>query len=148
MVGPMIFAGAVQAVASSIRDGAPVEFIGLKGTTVMAPEVKDVPTLREISDRSWMEQGPCREVDTERWFLAHPPKRVRRHIAAVCSSCPVTELCLSYALVNHEEFGAWGGHLVSDLESLRQRLAAGQTLSSVLKLGTRQAGSRPDSDAA
>ena len=114
----------------------------------MTTEVKDAPTLREISDRSWMEQGSCVGVDTERWFAAHPPKRVRRHIEAVCSTCSVSSLCLSFALVNSEEFGAWGGHLVSDLEPLRRRLASGEKLSSVLSIGTRRAGSRRARDAA
>ncbi|HEY5182710.1 MAG TPA: WhiB family transcriptional regulator [Dermatophilaceae bacterium] len=95
-----------------------------------------------------MERASCRGVDTERWFLAHPPKYVRRHIERVCSSCPVALLCLSYALVNNDEFGAWGGYMVSELQPFRRRLASGETLTSVLHVGVAEAGLRLGADAA
>jgi len=101
----------------------------------MTIDMKNDPALREITDRSWMGQASCRGVDTERWFDAKPPKRVRRHIREVCSSCPVARLCLSYALVNREEHGAWGGLAMTELRPLQRRLAAGETLSSVLNVG-------------
>jgi hypothetical protein len=113
----------------------------------MTIELKTVPTIREITNRSWMEQATCRGVDTQRWFLSHPPKHVRRHIARVCSNCPMTRLCLSFALVNNEEFGAWGGYLASDLEPLRRRFASGEPLRSLLS-GIPHAGMSRDSDAA
>lgn len=114
----------------------------------MTVEVKSAPTLREIADRSWMEQASCRGVNTDRWFLAKPPKYVRRHIERVCSSCPVTGLCLSYALVNNDEFGAWGGYVMGELQPLRRRIASGETLSSVLHAGAPAAGLRLGADAA
>jgi WhiB family redox-sensing transcriptional regulator len=114
----------------------------------MTIEVNGAPTIRQIADRSWMEEASCRGVDTERWFLAKPPKYVRRHIERVCSSCPVTRLCLSYALVNNDEFGAWGGYMVSELQPLRRRIASGETLSSVLHVGVPEAGLRLGADAA
>ena len=114
----------------------------------MTMDVKSVPTLREIADRSWMEQASCRGVDTESWFLAKPPRNVLRHIERVCSSCPVTRLCLSHALVNNDASGAWGGYLVSELQPLRQRFAVGETLSSLLEVGKTEAASRLGSDAA
>ena len=109
--------------------------------------LKSAPTRREIADRSWMEQASCRGVDTERWFLSHPPKHVRRHISRVCSRCPMTRLCLSFALVHSEEFGAWGGYLASDLEPLRRRFASGESLQSLLS-GISRSGLSRDSDAA
>jgi WhiB family redox-sensing transcriptional regulator len=114
----------------------------------MTMKVKSAPTLREIADRSWMEQASCRGVDTEYWFLSKPPKYVRRHIERVCSSCPMTRLCLSYALVNNEEFGAWGGYMAHDLQPLRRRFASGETLSSLLNVGIPKAGLRQGSIAA
>ena len=114
----------------------------------MTIKVNGAPTIRQIGDRSWMEEASCRGVDTERWFLAKPPKYVRRHIKRVCSSCPVTRLCLSYALVNNDDFGAWGGYMVSELQPLRRRIASGETLSSVLHVGVPEAGLRLGADAA
>ena len=105
-------------------------------------------TLRGITDRSWMEQASCREVDTECWFDIKPPNAVRRHIRAVCSRCPVARLCLSYALANNESYGAWGGYAMVELQPLKGRLAAGEALNSVLNTERPGAGSRDSSDAA
>lgn len=104
--------------------------------------------LREITDRSWMVQASCRGVDTNRWFDAKPAKLVRRHIREVCSSCPVTLLCLSYAIVNNERHGAWGRHTISEVRPLQRRFAAGEALSSVLNNGIPESSSSRSSDAA
>ena len=107
----------------------------------MAIKANSVPTLREITDRSWMAQASCHGVDTERWFYIKPPKYIRQHIREVCSSCPVSRLCLSYALVHNEEHGAWGGYMMSELRPLQRRFVAGETLSSVLSVGMPAPGS-------
>ena len=102
----------------------------------------------DMTDRSWMTLASCRGVDTDRWFDAKPPKRVRQHIREVCSDCPVTRECLSYALVNNERHGAWGGRTMAEIRPLQWRLAAGETLSSVLNVGMQESGSSQPSDAA
>jgi len=104
-------------------------------------------TLRGITDRSWMDQASCLEVDTECWFDPAPTKAVRRHIRAVCSRCPVSRLCLSYALANNESYGAWGGYAMVEMQPLKGRLAAGEALSSVLNTGMPGSGSSRSSDA-
>ena len=114
----------------------------------MTIEVKNAPTPRKMADLSWMEQASCHEVDTEGWFDDAPPKAVRRHIRAVCSHCPVGRSCLSYALVNNESSGAWGGFAIVELQPLKQRLAAGEALSSVLNAGIQDRDSGRSSDAA
>ena len=119
-----------------------------KGSGVMTIGTMIYPTVREATDRSWMERASCRGVDTERWFDANPPRFVRRHVRAVCSSCPVALLCLSYALVNNEGRGAWGGHTMNEVRPLQRRYAAGETLSSVLNTGMPQSGTSRSRDAA
>jgi WhiB family redox-sensing transcriptional regulator len=114
----------------------------------MTIEANSNPTIREITDRSWMEQASCHEVDIECWFDVRPPKAVRRHIRAVCSGCPVTRLCVSYALVNNESYGAWGGYAMAELQPLQRRLAAGEALSSVLNSALPGSGISRSSDAA
>jgi WhiB family transcriptional regulator, redox-sensing transcriptional regulator len=114
----------------------------------MTNEVKNVPKCREITNRSWMEQASCLEVDTECWFDDAPPKAVRRHIRAVCSHCPVRRSCLAYALANNESSGAWGGFAMVELQPLKRGLAAGEALSSVLKRGIPDRDSGRSSDAA
>jgi WhiB family transcriptional regulator, redox-sensing transcriptional regulator len=114
----------------------------------MTNEVKNVPTSREITNRSWMEQASCLEVDTECWFDDAPSKAVRRHIRAVCSHCPVRRSCLSFALANNESSGAWGGFAMVELQPLKRRLAAGEVLSSVLSAGMQDRDPVRSSDAA
>jgi|GEM_PF-1238122 len=111
-------------------------------------DLKNAPTLREIADRSWMERASCRGVDTEAWFDPKPPKPVRRHVERVCSTCLMTRLCLSYGLVNNQEFGAWGGYVGDDLLPLRRRFAAGEALGALLNSGIQETGLTQDSVAA
>jgi WhiB family transcriptional regulator, redox-sensing transcriptional regulator len=105
-------------------------------------------TVREVTARSWMGQATCRGIDTERWFDAKPPKRVRAHIRDVCSDCPVALQCLSYALVNDEGHGAWGGRTMAEIRPLQRRFAAGETLNSVLDVGLPKSDSNRSSTAA
>jgi hypothetical protein len=114
----------------------------------MSIDLKSAPTLREIVDRSWMEHASCRGVDTESWFHPKPPKFVRRQIDEICSSCPMSRLCLSFGLVNNEEFGAWGGYVASELQPLRRRLASGEPLASLLEVPLQESELSQGSDAA
>ena len=114
----------------------------------MTIDTKSTNTVREITVRSWMGEASCRGIDTERWFDAKPPKRVRAHIRDVCSSCPVALLCLSYALVNNEGHGAWGGYTMAEVRPLQRRLAARETLNSVLNVGMPESDPNRSSDAA
>lgn len=75
----------------------------------------------EMAALEWQAQGACRGRDERVFFApdtAGEPRaeRLRRLVAAkrVCASCPVRELCRSYALENQEEFGVWGG--LSEIE--------------------------------
>jgi WhiB family redox-sensing transcriptional regulator len=75
---------------------------------------------------SWQERGRCRDLDPDLFF---PPVEAesseQRHARegaakAVCSSCPVRQECLTWALTNRERLGVWGGHT----ERERQLLTA------------------------
>lgn len=66
------------------------------------------------SNYEWQEQGKCREVDPEIFFLPYNARmgEKRKLIAEakkVCATCPVIEQCLNHALTVGEEFGVWGG---------------------------------------
>lgn len=43
---------------------------------------------------------------------------------AVCSVCPVTRECLSYAVDNREDYGIWGGLTGAEREQLRRTTAS------------------------
>ena len=53
---------------------------------------------------------PCRVHDPELWF-AELPADVEA-AKALCTGCPLVELCLEGALERREPWGVWGGQLV------------------------------------
>lgn len=69
----------------------------------------------------WHQQARCSALPQEMFFGqdndAASSKRHRpmltmpeeRRAKAVCDRCPVKQPCAIWALINHEEFGVWGG---------------------------------------
>ena len=55
------------------------------------------------------EQLPCRVSDPELWF-AETPQDVE-FAKALCTGCPVRDLCLDGARQRREPWGVWGGEL-------------------------------------
>ncbi len=53
---------------------------------------------------------PCRVHDPELWF-AELPADVEE-AKALCTGCPLLELCLEGAVQRREPWGVWGGQLV------------------------------------
>lgn len=54
---------------------------------------------------------------------------------SLCNSCPVVEQCLTYAVLNKEEFGIWGGKTPHERRILRDRMRRGRNdRSMVIKL--------------
>ena len=85
-------------------------------------EERRFPPLRE-GDWDWQGSAACRGQDTANFY--HPdnergPTRVRREqrAKAVCSSCPVVQQCLRWALAAREPYGVWGGMSTEERESL------------------------------
>jgi WhiB family redox-sensing transcriptional regulator len=64
----------------------------------------------------------CATTDPELFF---PPvgneDGVARQAKKLCQTCPVIKECLTYALVNQEQFGIWGG--MSPRERMAMRRA-------------------------
>jgi WhiB family transcriptional regulator, redox-sensing transcriptional regulator len=90
----------------------------------------DMPSTSE-----WLEHAVCKGRTT----LFFPPKaerpqaRARREAQAklLCSTCPVSEPCRSFARSNHE-YGFWGG------ESEEERHLAGFTIAAPIGIRARQ----------
>lgn len=58
-------------------------------------------------DSNWMATGNCNNHPPAVFF---PSDGVGVEIAKeICSSCPVKEQCLEYALTNRVDHGVWGG---------------------------------------
>jgi len=92
----------------------------------------DVSRLPGPNADFWDRQlhGACRGEDPSLFF--HPdgergPTREAREAAAkaICSNCPVLELCAAHALAVREPYGVWGGLSEDDRERIyRQRRQA------------------------
>lgn len=66
-----------------------------------------VVMLRTRPDNEWVNEGLCREIDPDLWFVAHHLQQIEP--MAICQDCPVQQRCLEYALETEPEYGVWGG---------------------------------------
>mgnify|MGYP003142716650 CR=1 FL=1 len=57
--------------------------------------------VKQIVDR------PCKNLEVEMFF----PNRglPKKEVVRICGACPVREECLSFAVLNGERQGMWGG---------------------------------------
>lgn len=77
-------------------------------------------TSTQLTGPSW-DQAACAGKDTE-MFFPEGPKDFAKKIAdakAVCSGCPITAQCFSWAIENDEE-GIWGGTTYRERQLLRR----------------------------
>ena len=79
----------------------------------MSELILQVPITEE---RPWLVFGACRQIGPDLFF---PQTKAEEDEALrVCSTCPVREECLDYALGARETYGVWGG----TTEKQRRRL--------------------------
>lgn len=81
----------------------------------------------------WMAVARCRSLDSDVFF---PRDGVGVEAAkTVCSSCPVRQQCLEYAVANGIEHGVWGG--ASERERRRIRAARKRANPAGVEAGSR-----------
>jgi WhiB family redox-sensing transcriptional regulator len=79
---------------------------------------------REVIDLTvtpWREAAACLEVQDEVSFF--PDKEDLGGIVkakAVCATCPVADVCLSWAIETNQSEGIWGGHTAKERRKLRR----------------------------
>lgn len=76
----------------------------------------------DLTVTPWREGAACYDVRNEVSFF--PDKDDLAGIArakAVCSTCPVADECLTWALATNQGEGIWGGHTARERRSLRRR---------------------------
>lgn len=76
----------------------------------------------DLTVTPWREAASCYDVRNEVSFF--PEKDDIRGIAqakAVCSTCPVADECLSWAIETNQSEGIWGGHTARERRTLRRR---------------------------
>lgn len=79
---------------------------------------------------SWMSQAGCKSVNPELFFplgSSDAPDWQIARAKRICSSCPVRNDCLAYAVDTAQKYGIWGG--LTELE--RRRLRVGLQRSTV-----------------
>jgi len=78
--------------------------------------------IRErFDEKDWRESGACRTADTAVFFPVTDDEAGPAKV--ICSTCPVREECLTFALANREEQGVWGGLTETERRRVRRRKA-------------------------
>ena len=70
--------------------------------------------------RPWTEQSLCAGMDPTLWFpeVETGKSNIGHSGKAICAACPVSRDCLSYAIIEREENGIWGGCGEKNLRAL------------------------------
>lgn len=74
----------------------------------------------------WRSRAACLSVDPELFFpIGNTGPAVAQVTEAkrVCTSCTVREICLQWAMTNHQDSGVWGGLSEEERRSLKRRAA-------------------------
>lgn len=86
-------------------------------------EVQMLMSLAELWQQPrWIEEGRCRGVETSYWFADDEDvsDSTRRFAVEYCETCPVRLQCLSFAVLNNEKHGVWGGSTRRHRRRLRE----------------------------
>ncbi len=78
----------------------------------------------------WRHRAACRDVDPELFFpigSTGPALLQIEEAKQVCRRCPVSELCLKWALESGQDAGVWGGLDEEERRALKRRAARGRT---------------------
>ncbi|WP_433331764.1 WhiB family transcriptional regulator [Spirillospora sp. CA-294931] len=77
------------------------------------------------NEEHWSDHAICRGADPDLFFpigySAEVLREQERAAKAICSHCPVTSACLSWALRVGEPDGVWGGTTPEERRHLRRR---------------------------
>jgi WhiB family redox-sensing transcriptional regulator len=110
--------------ASGIRD-RPLLRCGSSGPEIASPPrpfgagaTDELERTDDLSTRpAWMERAQCRGEDRDLFFpsVGTPSTKAR----VICSTCPVRQECLAFALADSELIGVWGGTTTQERKKLR-----------------------------
>lgn len=76
----------------------------------------------DLTVTPWREAAAC--LDTEDEVNFFPDKEDLVGIVkakAVCATCPVSDICLTWAIETNQTEGIWGGHTPKERRKLRTR---------------------------
>ena len=70
----------------------------------------------------WRDEAACSGLDTNLFFPSTEDDQIQLALARqVCTSCPVQESCLAYAVESRQTVGVWGGATTRERRRLRRR---------------------------
>lgn len=75
----------------------------------------------------WRQDAACRDLDPDLFFpigVTGPAVAQIAEAKSVCSSCPVADECLEFAITTNQEFGIWGGKTEDERRALRRQWRA------------------------
>lgn len=72
---------------------------------------------------AWMADGACSPDTADLFFPERGDSDSVARAKAICATCPVLARCRSYAVVNVERRGIWGGLSQRELRQARLRRA-------------------------
>jgi WhiB family transcriptional regulator, redox-sensing transcriptional regulator len=82
----------------------------------------DGATVIDLTVTPWREAAACLEVQDEVSFFPSKEDLVGIVKAkAVCATCPVADVCLSWSIETNQGEGIWGGHTPKERRKLRRR---------------------------
>lgn len=81
----------------------------------------------EWDQDDWRTAAICKDSNAELFFPIGSTGHAIETIEAakqVCSSCPVSDPCLQFALDTNQEAGVWGGYTEDERRAMRRALSS------------------------
>jgi WhiB family redox-sensing transcriptional regulator len=76
----------------------------------------------DLTVTPWREAAACLDTQAEVSFFPDKEDLVGIVKAkAICATCPVADVCLSWAFETQQSEGIWGGHTAKERRKLRRR---------------------------
>lgn len=106
-----------------------VEFRAHCGELTQSHEQSAINFASKLGRRKnmdWREKAACLTADPELFFPVGntgPAVEQIERAKSVCASCPVTEMCLQYAMETGQDSGVWGGLSEDERRALKRRAA-------------------------
>lgn len=77
---------------------------------------------KRIHENAWFKRAACKGMDPDLFFPERGDLDAVRAAKQVCAGCPVTDECLTYALVTVQRWGIWGGMSEKQRRRVRTRV--------------------------
>lgn len=102
-----------------------------EGASLPPPRGVELPSPKYVDDGLWRDHASCRSQGSAMFFLElrrgespNAIKERKEHAIGVCQLCPVTVQCLTYAILNEERWGIWGGVNLSKMTGAERSAVA------------------------